>query len=146
MGIRSKTAQFLLTVESSYFKEYSSLCDKGRHNCVQLSVLTLQLIPVSLGHGRNFRNTLGASQQWGVGAAALFPEAREALPMEPCLRVPPGAQLSSAPAFLKEQKILCLAGIHPNPQHPVNPRGEGCASGRDPHPAAATQTFPSTFI
>lgn len=75
MGIRSKTAQFLLIVESSYFKESSSLCDKGTHNCVRLSVLTLQLIPVSLDHGRSSRDTLGASQQWGAGAAALLPEA-----------------------------------------------------------------------
>lgn len=47
LGIRGKTAQFLLTVESSCcFKEYSSLYDRGRHKCVQLSALSLQLIPV----------------------------------------------------------------------------------------------------
>lgn len=142
LGIRSKTAQFLLTVESSCcFKEYSSLCDKGSHNCVQLAVLTLQLIPVSLGHRRNSWNTLGTSQHRGAGAAVLLPEAREALPVEPCLRVPPGAQLPSAPAFLKGN-ILWLAGIHPNPQHTVNLRGEGCASGRDPHAAAGTSCLP----
>lgn len=123
LGVRSKAAQFLLTVVFLF---------QGKaDNCVQLSDLTLQLVPVSPGHGRNFRNTLGASQQRGAGAPALLGEAGKALPMEPCLRLPPGAQLSSAPAFLKE-KLLWLGGIHPSPQDTMNPRGEGlwwCSQG-----------------
>lgn len=94
--IRSKTALFLLTAES-YRVSYNLLLLKGirqpmwqreTHNCIQLSVLTLQRISVSLGKGKISRNTLGASHHWGAGPAALgaLPEAlrkasaRRALP------------------------------------------------------------------
>lgn len=77
LGVRSKAAQFLLTVVFLF---------QGKaDNCVQLSDLTLQLVPVSPGHGRNFRNTLGASQHGEQGLLPSLVRQEKLCPWSPAL-------------------------------------------------------------